>query len=695
MPFTLTNPQKCDKIDMFVRREVDFKMPKSSMNNMDRFLSRTKIYLVIIAVLLFVICLFDLKLIPLAVILFGLIVAYAVWSNSKRTSEVSRHIQDLTLNVDSAAKMTLINSPFPLVILEPNGSIIWRSSKFIKEFASIDINNFLDDIVKEIKQEIENKEQLETKGIIEKEIQIGVKTYEVLGEYSRNKEKNKEKIENIIILYFVDKTDYVNLKKDYEDSQSCIGIVMIDNYDEIMKSSSSELKTHLSAKIEEKIYNWVTTTGGVVIKGERDTFIYVFKQKYLEEIEEKKFEILDNIKELESETKVPVTLSIAISGEGETEYEKYKSAEAAIDIALGRGGDQAVVRKDGNYQFFGGRAQEVEKRTKVKARIIASALGELIQEASNVVIMGHTNGDSDSIGSALGLSRLVRTLEKDVSIVYTPNSSLENFINDLDKEEYKDVIISKDEAEEKTTEDTLLIIVDTHKSTYVEVPELLEKTKKIVLIDHHRRSTDFIENTILTFHEVYASSAAELVTEILQYSKVDIELEQIEAEALYAGIMVDTKNFAFKTGVRTFEAAAYLRKCGVDILNVKRWFQTNLKEYNLISEIVRQSEVVNESIGIAIYEEESANTMLVCAKAADELLTISDITASFVIGKVGNMAIISGRSIGDINVQVILEKLGGGGHITVAGTQLENVTIEEAKQELIIRINEYFTEIGG
>ena len=245
----------------------------------------------------------------------------------------------------------------------------------------------------------------------------------------------------------------------------------------------------------------------------------------------------------------------------------------------------------------------------------------------------------------------------------------------------------------KITPDTLLIVVDTHKKGYVEVPELIDETDKIVIIDHHRRGEDFIENPILTFHEVYASSAAELVTEIIEYSSKNITLAQIEAESLYAGIMMDTKNFTFKTGVRTFEAAAYLRKYGIDIIRVKKWFQSDLESYNVIADIVKNAEVVNESIGISEYTEKDKNANLICAKAADELLTISNITASFVIGDMGDKICISGRSIGDINVQVILEKLGGGGHITLAGAQLEGMTLEEAKTELIIRINEYFTEV--
>ena len=275
------------------------------------------------------------------------------------------------------------------------------------------------------------------------------------------------------------------------------------------------------------------------------------------------------------------------------------------------------------------------------------------------MIMGHLNGDIDSIGSSLGLYRFAKVLNKDAYIVNTTKGlALGNFIEALEKhEEYKNVLIDKNEALAKITPDTLLIITDTHKKTYVEVPELLEETEKIVIIDHHRKSADYIENAILTFHEAYASSASELVTEIIEYGTNDVELEQLEAESLYAGIMVDTKNFTFKTGVRTFEAAAYLRKYGIDIIKIKKWFQSDLESYNVIADIVKKAEIINESIGISEYEEKDKNANLICAKAADELLTISNITASFVIGNLGDKICISGRSIGDINVQIILEKL--------------------------------------
>lgn len=663
-------------------------MANNYIKMLDKLESKTKIYLGVILVLLIVLCIYELKFLIPSIILTIIICIYTVWVNNKRKAEISKHIQELTINVDSAAKNTLINSPFPLVILETDGNIIWKSDKFNKEFANIDINNYLDDITKEVKQEID----VNDKNSIEKEVEIGKKYYQILGEYVKSTKNNKN--EYMMTLYFIDITEKRDFITKYNNAKECFGIIMIDNYEEILQRISAENRPQAVAIIEKSLYDWATETGGIIVKTERDTFIYMFEQQYLDGLESNKFNILDTIKEVELEEKMQITLSIAISTDGETNYEKYKNALAAIDIVLGRGGDQAVVRKDGKYIFYGGRTLEVEKRTKVKARVIAHALEELMADAKNVMIMGHINPDIDCMGSSLGLYRFAKTLGKEAYIVNNSvGITLDNFVEALKEEkEYQEVIIDKTEALAKITAETLLIVVDTHKNTYVEVPELLEETEKIVVIDHHRRSTDFIENSILTFHEVYASSAAELVTEIIQYSEKPIELSKLETESLYAGIMVDTKNFTFKTGVRTFEAAAYLRKYGIDIIKVKKWFQSDLESYNIIAEIVKNAKIENGTIGISMYEKVDKDAGLICAKAADELLTISDITASFVLGNLGDKISISGRSIGDINVQIILEKLGGGGHITLAGAQVEGMTIEEVRQELIIRINEYFSE---
>ena len=674
-------------------------MQNSNRKVLDTITSKTKIYLALILILLVIICIQNPKLILISIFGYIILLAYTYYVNQKRKSEISETLQDLTLTVDTAAKTSLINSPFPLIILENDGNIIWKSSKFSKEFANIDINSYIDDISIDIKNIVnKNKEKTNKEDII-KQIEIGSKIYKVLGKYikyTRNKDK-KSKKEYMLILYFIDETENIKLQKEYKDSKSCIAIIMIDNYEETMLRLESEEKPQITAEIDKCIYEWTNETNGVLIKIEKDRYIYFFEQRYLEKVKEDKFSILDKIKDIDTNEKVQFTLSIAVSNEGLTDKEKYKSAQTAMDIVLGRGGDQAVIRENEIYKFYGGRAQEIEKRTKVKARIIAHALENLIKESQKVMIMGHTNPDMDAIGSCLGIYRLSKTIGKDTYIICDKNTpTLEEFMKTIENDsEYEDIIINKEVAIENVDEDTLLVIVDTNKINYVEAPELLDKTKKIVVIDHHRRSTDYVENATITFQEVYASSAAELVTELLQYVENRVTLKKIEAESLYAGIMMDTKNFTFKTGVRTFEAAAYLRRCGVDIIRVKKWFQSDLASFNKIADIVKKAEVVNETIAISIYDKKTKDASLICAKAADELLTISNITASFVIGNLGDKICISGRSIGDINVQIILEKLGGGGHITLAGAQVEGMTIEETKQELKNRINEYFSEIEG
>ena len=670
-------------------------MPKTKLN-LDKLISRTKIYLVVIAIILVILCVVEPKAIIPSILAYIAIFVYTIWSNNKRKTEISEHINELTVSVDKAAQSTIINSPFPLVVLETNGNIIWKSSNFIKEFANIDTGTTLTDVIKELKLKIENGKNTNNISISES-MKIGDKNYKVIAEYTKLREKeHKNSSEYMATVYFLDETNYVKLLEEYNNSRTCIGIIVLDNYEELMQRVTEEEKLKITSNAEKNIYSWVNKYDGLLVKSERDTYVCIFDQLNLEKIKEDKFEILDEIKEIKTQDNIQLTLSIAISENEKTNSEEYKSAKAVIDIALGRGGDQAIIKQNGKYYFFGGRTQEVEKRTRVKARIVAQALEELMNSASNVILLGHTNSDIDAMGSGMGVYRIAKTIGKDAYIVNETNgTSLDNFINDLkDIEEYNDVIIDKAEALNKISADSLLVVVDTDKKNYVEAPELLDKTDKIVVIDHHRRGTDYIENAILTFHEVYASSACELVTELVEYAEKTVKLTKFEVEALYAGIMMDTKNFTFKTGVRTFEAAAFLRKCGVDIIKVKKWFQSDLETYNKISEIVAKSEIIDDTIAISIYDKEDSDANITCAKAADELLTISNITASFVIGKMGDKIYISGRSIGDINVQLILEKLGGGGHITVAGAQVEGMTQEEVKQELINRINEYFTEIS-
>ena len=666
-------------------------MPNSNNKILVSINLRNIIYVILIAVLSIALCVYDLSWIIPSIIIFTLTVIYTLWSSGKKKTELENHIQDITSDVTTASKGNLINTPIPLVLIETDGNIVWRSKKFVENFQNLDIATNLNPIVKEIKLDIEkNGETIE----IIKQFNIDKKVYKILGSVVKTKKRSKKnQKEYVLSLYFIDETKYNELFDSYNKSKSCIGVAMIDNYDELVQRILPERKIELLAKIEKEIIEWITATGGLIIKTERDYFVFIFEQQHLTEFEKEKFNILDKIKTIEVDSKLPITLSIAVSNEGKNSYEKYKSALSAMEIVLGRGGDQAVVKKEGKFKFYGGKTLEVEKRTKVKARTIAHSISTAISESENVIVMGHKNIDIDAFGSALGMYRLSKTLEKDCYIVSEPKGkSLGKFLEVLKEEDYKDAIISESEAIDLIKANSLLIIVDTHKTSYVEFPELLDKVERKIVIDHHRKAPDCIENALVSFHEVYASSTAELVTEIVQYAQDNVELKLLEAESLYGGIMVDTKDFTFKTGVRTFEAAAYLRKYGVDIIRVKKWFQADLESYNIISNIVRNVEIHNDTIAISIFEDENEDSNLIIAKAADELLTISDITASFVIAKVQDKVYISGRSIGDINVQLILEKLGGGGHITLAGAQLEGFSLEDARNELVIRINEYLLE---
>lgn len=677
-------------------------MPGKDDKNLKKLNFKFNLYILIIIVLCVLLCIYDTRFVIPSIVLCVLSICYNIWMSDKRQIEIVNHIQQITSDVNVATRNNLTSSPIPLLLIETDGTILWKSKSFIDSFKDVDVITYLTPIIKEIKLNIEkdreeNNQPFDKNAYLTKQFNIEDKFYKIYCGISKSKKKDKRRQrEYQLTMYFIDDTKYNELFDQYNNSKTCVGIAMIDNYEEVMQRAIPEERAELVTNVERIIMDWAKETNGLIVKTERDRFLYIFEQQYLANIEKEKVSVLDKVKNLSENSNIRVTLSIAISNEGETNLEKYKSALAGMDIVLGRGGDQAVIRKEGKYKFYGGNTVEQEKRTKVKARTVAGSIANVINECSNVMIMGHDNIDIDAIGSGLGMYRLSKTLGKEAYIVSEPKGkSLGKFLEVLkESEEYKDVIITEEDADELINKDTLLIIVDTHKTNFVEFPELLGKIEKKIVIDHHRKAPEAITDVLVSFHEVYASSTAELVTEIIQYAADDVKLTLLEAESLYGGIMVDTKDFTFKTGVRTFEAAAYLRKFGVDIIRVKKWFQADLESYNAIAEIVKSVEITNDTIAIAVYDnEEDENANLICAKAADELLTISDITASFVIGKIGDKVFISGRSIGDINVQIILEKLGGGGHITLAGAQIEGLTLEEAKDELIIRINEYLSEI--
>lgn len=649
--------------------------------------SKDWVYLTIIFVLMLILSGLNHDLGVPAFAFWFLILFYSLYSNGKKRQEIEGYIENLTFNMDSVTKDTLLNFPLPMITLELNGLIIWHNflfQKMIEEEGLVE--KYIYDYIEELKPEniIKNGK------ITPITVNVKDKTYKVIGNLVRTNSKG-EKEHLTLSLYFIDSTEYSLLLKKHNDEEPDIGIAIIDNYDELMQSIEETGRSQLLAEIDKVLKNWMSFTNGVVRKYERDKYIMLFASKYLDEMEDKKFEVLDLVKDIDIGNKLPVTLSIGISSQMNDFGSGMKEALDAIELALGRGGDQVAINKNNEYSFFGGRSKEIEKRTRVKARVMATALEKLIEQSENVVIMGHANPDADSLGAALGIYRVAQCLNKEANIVL--NESNFNIKDILKKVEvsgqFEGVFINKHTALEKTGPETLLIVVDTHRASFTETPELLDKTSKIIVIDHHRKVTDFISDVILSYHEIYASSTCELVTELLQYMTKRVVIRQIEAEALYAGIIIDTKNFTFKTGIRTFEAAAFLKKYGVDTIAVKQLFQNDIDTYMAKAEVVKNAEVYKEEIAISSCEKELLNASLVVAQAADELLNIKGIKASFVLSPHDEKILISGRSLGDINVQMVLEKLGGGGSMTIAGAQVPDISIEEAIIKLKEAIDEY------
>ncbi|MGI6776737.1 MAG: DHH family phosphoesterase [Acetivibrionales bacterium] len=657
------------------------------------FIPRASFYLWIILFLVGIIAVLDWRVSIPGVLLLAFLIFHNFRSNFKRQKEITKYIENLTLNIDSATKETLLNFPMPLVVLELDGTIIWYNSLFRNMFSESDllekkIGSFIEDIhTGDLVNETSN---------ISKQVSINNHHYSVLGNFVEIDAKGDAE-SFILLLYFIDNTELVELSKKYYDEKISIGLIVIDNYEDLMQNTDDDNRPQILAEIDRKISQWLAFTGGIIKKFERDRYLFVFEFQYLKQLEERKFEILDQVKEINLGNKIPVTLSMGFGFNGGTLIENFSFAAASIDIALGRGGDQVVVKNGDSFSFYGGKTRELEKRTRVKARVIAYALRELIDQAPNVLIMGHENADIDSIGSALGIYRIVKSRGKNANIILKhSNATIESLVERIEKNsEYDGIFIGRSEAFDRISRKTLLVIVDTHRPGFTEVPELLENTNQVVVIDHHRKGADFIQDAVLMYQETYASSTCELVTEILQYVDEKIKLEITEAEALYAGIVVDTKNFTFKTGVRTFEAASFLRRKGVDTLSVKQLFQNDLETYSNVSTVVKSAEMIYANIALSICPQNIKNSQLIAAKAADELLNLSGISAAFVLSYVNNEIFISGRSLGDLNVQVILEKLGGGGHMTVAGAQLKENSIEEAKEKLKYAIIEYIESLNN
>lgn len=661
------------------------------MNN-KRFLKilnpDTNIYLWIIVALVTVILIYNIYLGAIGGVLLVYLIYYNWKSNYMRREKWKKYIESLSSEVDSVARYSLLNLPIPLTIVEFDGSISWYNSKFIELMEEKDI---LDKNIEDIIPYFEFTKLLEDENDKIKDVRINDRIFSVRHNIVKLDNDHDERY--IVMLYWIENTNFYNLKTKYNSEKPNVAFIQVDNYDDVLKETEEDYRPLVTAEIDRRINLWVSRMNGLIKKYQKDKYIVVFENRNLENLEAKKFTILDDIREIDLGNKIPATLSIGVGVNGKNLSRLEEFASSALELALGRGGDQAVVRKIDSFEFYGGKTKAVEKRNKVKARIIAHALRQLIDQSNRIIIMGHKSPDMDSFGAAIGVYRAAINRGKEAYIVINKiNAATQNVYNRFkDNEEYR--FIDSEEALEVFGEKDLIVVVDTHRPSSTECPELIDKSDRVVLIDHHRRGTEFIENTVLTYLEPYASSTCELVAEILQYMDVKVNLEKIEAEAMLGGIAVDTKNFSFKTGVRTFEAASLLRRAGADTTEVRQLFQDDITTFIAKANVVRNAEVIKESIAISVCDENIKNPQLVVAQGADELLNIRGISTSFVIGiKDDGTVLISGRSLGNLNVQRILEKLGGGGHLTVAGAQLKDVTAYETKNMLINAIEEYLEE---
>ncbi len=648
-------------------------------------------YLWIIGILIAIIAIYEIKIAAVGTLVLVYLIYYH-WKNvHMKRIEWKKYIEGLSEDFNAISNQVVFDIPLPLIITKGNGRIIWYNSRLTdiiedEDILEKNINKFIPNIdVEDILKKEENNSHIE--------INIKGRNYRLL--YNIVETQKQSKKEYLIMFYWIDITNFTLLKDKYNDEKINICIIQVDNYNEVINKTEESNRPLVLAEIDKKLNTFTSRINGCITKYSNDKYIVVFENKYLKNLESKRFDILDDIREIKKGNKMPLTLSMGIGVNGKTPSQLYDFAKSAIDIALGRGGDQAVVKKIDKLSFYGGKSKAVEKRTKVKARVISHALRHLIDQSEDVFIMGHKMPDMDSFGAAIGILSAVRYRNKKGYIVLEDiNPSIKSIYNKMKKEykEYEEYFITPNEAVYKANKDSLCIVVDIHRPKYTEAPELLDITEKVVLIDHHRRGAQFIEDPVLTYLEPYASSTSELVTEILYYMGDSLNINKFEAEALLAGITVDTKNFTFKTGVRTFEAASYLRRAGADTTSVRQFFQDDLQMFILKADVVKNAEVIENEIAISTMDIKSDDSALIAAQAANDLLGIKGITASFVLAVNNGSIHISGRSLGDISVQLILEKLGGGGHLSVAGARIEGENIDEAKNELKKSIREYIKE---
>ena len=618
--------------------------------------------------------------------------ALLVWYVSRRRNKVMQqqlhqYVERISGGADTAKTSNMLFAPMPMMVFNPDSEdVLWANDLFA-ELPGVG-ENIYESRVRDVVKDFETHWLMEGKPEYPGVFTWNDRRYRVFGCLSQPEEKGRFGV--LATTYWMDVTDLEHMRSTLEETKPVAAIVMIDNYEDLMSACPEGKRSAIRAAIEEKMDQWRGTSGALLMKYDRDRYLMVFTEKQYEAFAQGRFAILDEVRTVQAAEGVYATMSIGVGREAGSYDALFKNAGLALEMALSRGGDQAVVKDRMNFEFYGGRAKTTEKRTKVKSRVMANALGDLMDETEHVYVMGHQYADMDTLGAAAGVCAIARKRGKVARIVMdTENNSVGPMLRKLKAlPEYKDVFIGGGDAFLRVQPDTLLVVVDTNRPASVESEPLLEACNRVAVIDHHRRGSSYIEKMALNFHEPYASSASALGTELLVYLLEPGDLLKTEAEALLAGIVLDTKNFTNRTGGRTFEAAAYLRRAGADTQDVQRMFQSDLESMIDRYAIIRQAVLYREDLAIAAIDEECER--VTAAKAADELLTLSGVQASFVFYPKDGGVYISARSLGEVNVQVIVEALGGGGNSTSAGGQLPGVTVEQVRQKLQEAIDKYY-----
>ena len=616
----------------------------------------------------------------------GLYVYFTRASQSRRQG-ILQYIDNLTGSVDTASKSTLINSPLPIMVFRPDtGEVIWSNEDFL-QLAGVREHLF-EMKVEDAVPHFPTSWLLEGKSRCPERVEMNGRRFQVYGSLQRAKGRSAQGL--VATTYWVDVTESDSLREKYSATRPVMALIQVDNYDDLMKACPDTQRSAILAQIDEKLGQWAEGVG-VLIKTQRDHYLFLFEEEHFEHFAAEKFAVLDSIRAVKVAEGLNPTLSIGVGKDADSMAELYKGANLSLEMALSRGGDQAVVRTKQDFSFYGGRTKTTEKRTKVKSRVMANALGELMEDAKQIYIMGHSYADMDALGAAAGLMCIARKRRRKAQIIIDQdNNAAQLVLAQLRKlPEYAGAFVDKQEAFLRLQPGTLLIVVDTNRPDFVEAPQVLESCNRVAVIDHHRRAASYIENAALNFHEPYASSASELVTELLQYLCEPSEVLREEAEALLAGIVLDTKHFTLRTGGRTFEAAAFLRRAGADTTDVQRYFQNDLSDVVKRYDVLRRAEILPSGIAVAAIPEDGVDRVA-AAQAADELLTLRGVKASFVLCRKGAGVILSGRSLGEVNVQVILEALGGGGNSTTAGGQIAEGDVAEVRAKLLDVIEAYF-----